>query len=196
MPYFSHNKLMVKNLAKKAMTSPSQRACYVIDHLIEALGQEPSSPIRRAIILLDIDCNPGARPTEIMERLRLDKSTVNRETDWMYNYGCILRGECDQDARAVRLETCGYAKRAIASALDYVDGDHKKLMRFLERFGDLLSQEKPTLRDAKIYSTVYERGTATKQQILDNLQKSSTSTNNRAIGKLYEDGVLKDGTGV
>ena len=46
---------MVRNLAKRAMTTNGQKACYVIDHLVEALGNDPSSSLRRALILNDID---------------------------------------------------------------------------------------------------------------------------------------------
>jgi len=174
------------------MTTVGQRACYVIDHLIEALGSEASSSIRRAIILLDIDKNPGTTQTGIMERLLVHKSALNREIEWLFNYGCIRKQESAEDGRAIPLETCGYSKKALIGALDYFDGDHERLIAFLEDFSENLKQEKPTLRDAKIVSVVFEKGEASKQDISNSLFKTSPSTENRAINKLLEDGVITE----
>ncbi|HBR69141.1 MAG TPA: MarR family transcriptional regulator, partial [Rhodospirillaceae bacterium] len=46
----------------------------VIDHLVEALAGDPSSPLRRAIILIDIDQHSGSTQTGVMERLSIHKS--------------------------------------------------------------------------------------------------------------------------
>jgi DNA-binding MarR family transcriptional regulator len=183
---------MVKNLAKKAMTTKGQKACYVIDHLVEALGNEPSSSLRRAIIMVDIDQYPGTTQTGVMERLGVHKSALNREIEWLFNYGCIMRQESSDDGRAVRLMTCGYARKALESALDYFDGDHTNLKFFLEQFIKIIKQEKPTLRDAKIMATLYDRKKATKQTVIDALYKGSVSTDNRAINELVDAGVIED----
>lgn len=181
---------MMRNMAKKAMTTVSQRACYVFDHLIEALGGQSSSSLRRAIILADIDLNPGTTPTGIMERLHIHKSALTREIDWLFNYGCIMRQESEEDGRAVKLETCGYSRKALNAALDYFDGDHGLMIAFLEGFAKRLRQEKPTLRDAKIVSTIFDKGEATRQDISNALSDSSPSTDSRALNKLIEDGVI------
>ena len=184
---------MVKSLAKKAMTTKGQKACFVIDHLVEALGNEPSSSLRRAMILTDIDQYPGSTQAGVMERLHIHKSALNREMEWLFNYGCIKRQNCEDDGRAVKLETCGYSKKALESALDYVDGDHQTLKNFLNGFSKILRQEKPSLRDAKIFATIHEKkGRATKQDVMNNLYKGGTSTDSRALAQLIEDGVIKD----
>lgn len=181
---------MVKNLAKKAMTTDGQKASFVIDHLVEALGNEPSSSLRRALILVDIDHYPGTTQTGIMERLQIHKSALNREIEWLFNYGCIMREESKNDGRAVKLVACGYARKALESALDYFGGEHEGLKFFLEGFTKLLKQEKPTLRDAKIYTVVFNKGRTSKQDILNGLYDGSASTDNRAINSLIDQGVL------
>lgn len=184
--------IMVTNLAKRAMTTHGQKACMVIDHLVEALGNESSSSLRRALILTDIDQNPGTTQADIMERLSLDKSTVKRETDWLFDYGCIRVQDCNQDGRSKTIEICGYSKQGLDAALGYFDGRHQFLKAFLEALGLYLKQEKPTLRDAKIVSTLYEKEDASKQEVLDELYEGSASTKNRAFNKLQEEGVITD----
>lgn len=180
---------MVKNLAKQAMTTKGQKACYVVDHLVEALAGDPSSSLRRALILNDIDAHPGTTQAEIMARLGIGKSALNREIDWLFNYGCIKRVE---NGREVRLEICGYSKKALDSALDYFGGRHENLKVFLDRFTMYLKLDKPTLRDAKIVSALFEQGEGTKQQVLDRLYKGPASTDNRAYNKLVEEGIIGD----
>src|SRR5690606_20903853 len=124
---FCYFAVMVRNLAKKAMTTKAQKACYVIDHLVKALGNEASSSLRRALILVDIDQYPGTSLTGVMERLNIDKSTAEREIDWLLNYGCVTREGSETDGRAVTLQRCGYSKAALQDALDYFEGGHDKL---------------------------------------------------------------------
>lgn len=183
---------MVRNLAKKAMTTKGQKACYVIDHLVEALGNEPSSSLRRALILADIDQYPGTTQTGIMERLGVHKSAVTREIEWLFNYGCIRRGASKNDARAVQLETWGYSRTALDAALDYFNGNHDQLKRFLNEFSKAMKMEKPSLRDAKIIAFVHDRKAVSKQQILGVLYQGSVSTDNRSINALVQEGLLKD----
>jgi predicted HTH transcriptional regulator len=183
---------MVRNLAKKAMTTRGQKACYVIDHLVEALGNEPSSSIRRALILADIDQYPGTTQTGIMERLGINKSAITREIEWLFNYGCIMRAESKDDARAVKLQICGYSKNSLDEALDYFEGNHNNLKRFLTEFAKAMKMEKPSLRDAKIMAFVHERKAVTKQQVLEVLYQGSASTDNRSINELVEEGLLTD----
>ncbi len=183
---------MVKSLAKRAMTTKGQKACYVIDHLVEALGNEPSSSLRRAIILTDIDQYPGTTQTGIIQRMSVHKSALTREIEWLFNYGCIMRQGNGEDGRAVPLTTCGYSRKALESALDYFDGSHNTLKAFLEGFIRYLKQERPSLRDAKIVSTVYSRKRVNKQDIIDSLYKGAASTDHRAINELISEGVLGD----
>lgn len=181
---------MVKNLAKRAMTAEAEKACYVIDHLVEALGNDPSSSLRRASILVDIDQYPGTTQAGVMERLGIDKSTANREAEWLFNYGCIRRSEARSDGRAVSLEVYGYAKTAMESALEHFKGDHTAMKTFIDRMVKYLKMERPTLRDAKIVFALYSRGKATKNEILNSLYDGPTSTDNRAYNQLVEEGVI------
>lgn len=183
---------MVKNLAKKAMTTAGQKACYVIDHLVEALGNEPSSSLRRAMILVDIDQYPGTTQTGILERLQIHKSSLNREIEWLFNYGCIMRQGSEDDARSIKLMTCGYSKKALESALDYYNGEHRNLKIFLEEASKVLKQEKPTLRDAKIVATLYVRKDATRQEVIDTLYQGAATTDHRALNELVQSGVIED----
>lgn len=184
---------MVTNLAKKAMTTKGQKACLVVDHLVEALAGDPSSSLRRAMILADIDQYPGTSQTEIMERLKLDKSTVKREIDWLFDYGCIRMQGSEADGRSKHIEVCGYSKKSLDAALGYFDGQHRLLKGFLEGMVLFLRLEKPTLRDAKIVSTLYERKDAPKAVVIDHLYNGPASTDNRAYNKLVDEGVIVDG---
>jgi len=183
---------MVTQLARQAMTTNGQKACLIIDHLVEALANDASSSLRRAMILADIDQYPGTTQTGIMERLNLHKSAVNREVDWLFNYGCVMVNECDADARSKKIHICGYSKAALDEALKFFEGRHENLKAFLKGFNKFLKQEKPTLREAKILSSVYERKDAEKSDIIKDLYEGSPSTKNRVINKLIEDGVLSE----
>ncbi len=183
---------MVKSLAKKAMTTIDQKVCYVIDHLVEALGNEPSSSLRRALILVDIDQHPGTTQTGIMDRLQINKSAVTREIDWMFNYGCLARQGSEEDGRAVKLMVCGYSRNALDSALDYFNGDHNALKKFIMEFNKAMKMEKPSLRDAKIIAVLKERKGATKQEILDRLYHGPVSTDNRTFNELVEEGLVNE----
>jgi len=183
---------MYRNLAKKAMTTKGQKACYVIDHLVAALGSDPSSSLRRALILTDIDQHPGTTQTGIMERLQIHKSALNREIEWLFNYGCIMQQDHEKDGRAKKIVICGYSKEGMDGALDYFDGDHENLKIFLQEFTKLLKQERPTLREAKIVSTLYDKREAEKSAVIADLYQGAPSTENRAINKLREDGLLED----
>lgn len=183
---------MVRNLAKRAMTTEGQRACYIIDHLVEALGNESSSSLRRALILVDISQYAGSTQTAVMERLNIHKSAVNREIDWLFNYGCIMRQDCTKDGRSVKLQICGYSKTALDGALDYFNGDHDLLKRFIELYDKASMQEKPSLRDAKILATLYDKKTATKQEVMNALYDGSSSTKNRSFNKMLEDGTIQE----
>lgn len=178
------------------MATRGQKACLVIDHLVEALGGEPACSLRRAKILVDIDAHPGTTQTEVMQRLDVHKSAMNREIEWLFNYGCITRQGSVDDGRAIKLEICGYSKRALENALDYFPEKHKGLQSLLNRYIKILKQERPTLRDARIVSTLYDKGQATKAEVLDSLYSGPASTDNRAYNKLVEDGVIEDGKSV
>lgn len=182
---------MVTNLAKRAMTTEGQKACIIIDHLVEALGNESSSSLRRASILTDIDQHPGTTQAGIMERLDLDKSTVKRETDWLFDYGCVRMQECKDDGRAKAIEICGYSKQGLNAALGYFDGDHAKLQAFIDLYEKVVNQQKATLRDAKVIATLYDKKRATKQDLIDKLYESSPATKNRVVNKLIEEGRVR-----
>jgi len=184
----------IKLQAKRAMHTRGQKACLVIDHVVEALAGDPSCSIKRALIITYIDENPGTTQTKIMKDLGIkSKTTMNREIDWLFNYGCIQRQQSRKDGRAIKLETCGYAKKAIESAADYFPKSHKGLQKFLNRYIKVLEQSRPTLRDARIVATLYDKGKASKPELMDSLYNGPATTDNRAYKKLVDDGVIKDG---
>lgn len=182
---------LFKQQAKRAMTTRGQKSCLVIDHLVEALAGDPSSNLRRAIILTMIDESPGITQTEIMHKIDITKSAMNREIDWLFNYGCIVRQDDEKDGRAVRLEICGYSKRALESALDYFPRGHESLIYFLEQYINILKQERPTLRDARIIATLHDQGKSQKSKVADNLYNGPATTDNRAIKQLIDNGVIQ-----
>lgn len=167
----------------------------VLDHLVASLGGEPSSSLRRAIVLVDIDQYAGTTQTSIMERLELNKSSLNREIEWLFNYGCIMMKDNPMDARSKTIYICGYSKKALDSALDYCDGDHETLKIFLQKTAKGLKQEKATLRDAKIVASLFEKKQAEKQDVLESLYGGPSSTDNRAYNKLVEIGIIEKSDG-
>ncbi len=175
------------------MATRGQKSCVVLDHLVEALAGDPSSSLRRALVLNYIDETPGITQTEIMHKLKTTKSAMNREIEWLFNYGCIIRQEAENDGRAIKLETCGYSKRALEQALDYFPKKHEGLQKFLNQYIVLLKQDRPTLRDARIVATLYDKVKAEKSEIMENLYNGPATTDNRAYNKLLEDGVIEDG---
>lgn len=185
--------MLFRQQAKRAMATRGQKACIVIDHLVEALAKDPSCSVRRAQVLNDIDRHPGTTQTEIMHRLDINKSAMNREIEWLFNYGCIVRQGSEDDGRAIRLETAGYSKRALEAALDYFPKKHEGLHLLLNQYIRVLKQDRPTLRDARIIATLYDKGEASKAQVLESLYNGPATTDNRAYNKLVEDGVIKDG---
>ncbi len=184
---------LFKQQAKRAMTTRGQKACLVIDHLVEALGNDPSSSLKRALILNYIDENSGTTQAEIMRHIGSSKSAMNREIEWLFNYGCITRQNAENDGRAIKLETCGYSKRSLENALDYFPKKHKGLQSFLKRYIKVLKQDRPTLRDARIVSTLYDKGETPKSKVMEELYNGPTTTDNRAYKKLIEDGIIEDG---
>ncbi len=177
---------------KRAIATRGQKACIIIDHLVDALAKDPSANLKRALILNYIDESPGITQTEIMKKIGVTKSSMNREVEWLFNYGCIRRFEGDKDGRTVKLESCGYAKTAIESAVDYFPNRHKGLQKFLELYINILKRERPTLRDAKVISTLYDKGKTSKSDIVDDLYDGPATTDNRILKKLIEDGIIKD----
>lgn len=187
------NDPMMQQVANRVMTSQGHKACRVIDFLVEALGSMPSAPLRRALILVDIDQHPNTTQTEIMKRLNLPKPLITREIDWLYNYGCIMRQECCDDARSKELLLCGYSKLSINKALAYCADNHENLKSLLSGFMSALNLEKSTLRDAKLVASLYERREALKKDILADLYDVPGATDHRAYNKLVQEGVIQNG---
>lgn len=163
----------------------------VTDHLVDALGGDPSCPLRRALILTDIDENPGTTQADIMARLDLHKSALNRDVEWLYDHGCILRQPGPDDARAVLLYTCGYAKTNLGYALRYFDNNRSLLKDFIGNLTRLFGNHKPTLRDVKILSVVGGKKSVTRQEIFDSLYNGPAATDNRAVNNLINFGMVQ-----
>lgn len=173
------------NVESKAM-----KVGHVIDHLVDALGGEPACTLRRAVILADIDENPGTTQAGIIQRLKADKSALNRDIEWLYDYGCILR-QPGRDGREVSLTICGYSKKNIDLALSYFNNSHKSLKNFLIRYINFFGHHKPTLRDAKIIAAVGDKDPSNRQQVFQTLYNGPQTTDNRAINNLIELGILE-----
>ena len=180
----------LKSAHNQASASHIQQVGLILDHLVDALGGDPSSPLRRAIILTDIDEHPETTQTGVMDRLKIDKHTLNRDIQWLYDQGCILRNAGLEDGRVIHIVTCGYSKKNLALALDYVEKSHKNLKKFLNGYISIFKDHKPTLRDAKIMATMADLGTASKQELLSRSYEGPQTTNARALEGLIEEGLL------
>ena len=171
-------------------SSKAQKINAIIDHLVDALGGEPACTLRRAVILADIDENPGTTQSGIMERLQAHKSALNRDIEWLYDYGCVMR-QPGLDGRTVQLVIAGYSKKNLDLAREYFDGDHKSLKNFLIGLINIFGEHKPTLRDAKIIAVLGDQKSASRQDILEHLYNGPSTTDNRALNNLI-DGKLID----
>ncbi len=182
----------MKTLPKDITASKAQKIGQIIDHLVDALGGEPSCTIRRAVILADIDEFPGTTQAEIMARLEVDKSTLNRDIEWLYDYGCITRGQGSADGREIPLQICGYSRKSLGYALESFEFSHKSLKNFLITFISLFREHKPTLRDAKILALAGDVGGASRQDIAEGLYSGPSTTESRALSNLIELGIVKE----
>jgi len=177
-------------LPRDITASKAEKIGHVVDHLVDALGGEPACTLRRAVILTDIDQHPGTTQTEIISRLDVHKSALNRDIEWLYDYGCIMR-QSGEDGRTLQLTICGYAKRNLDLALEYFEHDHKSLKNFLIRLITLFGDHRPTLRDAKIMAVVSDKRAVTKQQVYEGLYNGPSSTDQRALGNLIDFGFIR-----
>lgn len=173
------------------LTAKAERIGTIIDHLVAALGGEPGCTLRRAVVLTDVDQHPGTTQAEIMTRLGVHKSALNRDIEWLYDYGCLIRQPGGQDGRTMRLQTCGYAARNLGFALDCFGGSHENLKTFLTGLINVFGQHKPTLRDAKIVTVMGSSGALTRQQVLDSLYDGPATTDNRAVNNLINFGLMQ-----
>lgn len=180
----------LKTAHNKVSSNKIQKIGLILDHLVDALGSDPSAPLRRAQILNDIDAHPETTQSGVMDRLKLNKSTLNREIDWLYDHGCILRQPSPQDGRVIHILTCGYAKKNLELALDHLENSHKNLHFFLETLINLFTDQKPTLRDAKLLVVSVELGEASRQEIFERSYTGAPTTNVRALDNLVELGLL------
>ncbi len=178
------------------------QACEIIDKLVAALGGDPASPMRRAVLLCDIDLHPGTTQSDILVRLPqtqldLNKSALTRDIEWLYDRGCIIRQQSFSDARISELSTLGYAKKNLEIALSYFPDRHFGLIHFLLAYINVFHQEKPTLRDAKIVAALAtEDGQdMSRQDVLDRLYDGPLSTDLRALGHLVETGMIEKNDG-
>lgn len=183
--------MAMQMLPRDITASKAEKIGTIIDHLVDALGGEPGCTMRRAVILADIDENPGTTQSDILERLGIHKSTINRDIEWLYDYGCIMRTQSDQDARVIQLRICGYSKKNLGFALEYFDNSHKCLKNFLISYINLFNDYKPTLRDAKIVAVLGDVKDASKQQLVEGLYNGPATTESRAINNLIDIGVVR-----
>jgi predicted transcriptional regulator len=176
--------------------SKTAKIGHIIDHLVDALGGEPACTLRRAVILADIDENPGTTQTGIMQRLKSDKSTTNRDIEWLVDY-CCIRKKPGQDGRETLLYTEGYSKKHLELALKYCDNSYKALKNLLILYMNIYGEHKPTLRDAKILAVVSDKDPTSRQQVFKALYNGPVTTENRAINNLIDLGLIeKKGTDV
>lgn len=180
----------LKSAHNQVSANRIQQMGLILDHLVEALGGDPSSPLRRAQILVDIDGHPETTQAEVMDRLKLNKSTLNREIEWLYDQGCILRQPSQLDGRVIHMLSCGYSKKNLGLALDYFEKSHKNLHFFLETLINLFIEQKPTLRDAKFLVTATDMGEASRQELFERGYSGAQTTNVRALDNLVEQGLL------
>lgn len=161
----------------------------MIDHLVNALG-DPSCPVRRALVLVDLYTFPDSSLNDVMMRLDIDKSTAFRDVDWLVDHGCLVKRSSPNDAREVSLQVFGHARAHLEAALAITNGT-KNLSTVLSGLINLSSDHKQTLREAKILISLTTYGELDKNILTKALYNGPASTDNRAIQNLIEEGLVK-----
>ncbi|MFA7275959.1 MAG: helix-turn-helix domain-containing protein [Pseudobdellovibrionaceae bacterium] len=182
----------LKSAHNQASANRIQQMSFIIDHLVDALAGDPSSPLRRAQILVDIDEHPNTTQSEVAERLDIGKSALNREIDWLYDHGCLLRQAGQQDGRVIHMLTCGYSKKNLDLALDYFNLSHKNLQKFLESLINIFTEGRPTFRDAKLLTASADVGPTGRQELFSRAYGGAQTTNVRSLDSLIEQGLMSE----
>jgi hypothetical protein len=174
--------------------SPVEKACAAIDHLVDALAGEPSSPLHRVAALIDIARYPGTTQTAMMDRLSMDKSSANRNIDWLYNYGCITRATSVSSGRETALTVCSFSYNHLIYAAKSMDkshgGDLTRLQSLVEGYITFFQGFRATLRDARIVTTLSAQENITRQGVFDKLYNGPLTTDIRALVTLIEQGFV------
>jgi len=180
---------------RAASESPILTTCTIFDHLVDAMAGEPSAPLRRVQVLIDIAQNPGTSQTAIMDRLDIDKSNLTRDIDWLYNYGCITKNTSQQSARESALTICGFARNHLGHAAKLMNDRLDALQTLLEGYTTFFQGFRPSLRDAKIVTVLTAKGEMQRSELFGELYNGPTSTDNRTLLALIEQGVLEENNG-
>jgi DNA-binding MarR family transcriptional regulator len=178
-------------LALKPTKTDIIKLATTVDNLVDAL-YDPSVSLRRAMILLDIDEHPKTTQNAICARLKLEKSVVSRNIDWLCERGCVLRQTAITDARESELQTSLYTHKHLQLALKSFGNNHFALKKTLDVFINAFSDHMPSLRDLKALLTVGAKGEATRADIVNNLYDGPQTTDQRAIRTLIDEGLVKD----
>lgn len=173
-----------------ASESPIEKAGHVLDHLVDAMAGEPSAPLRRVQVLIDIAQNPGTSQAAILERIDSDKSSLVRDIDWLYNYGCITRTQSENSAREISLTICGFAKNHLNFAAQITGGTLENLQNLLNGYISFFHGYRPSLREAKMVTIMATKGEMTRLELFEGLYNGPATTDTRALGALIEQGFL------
>ncbi len=161
----------------------------VIDLMVDALG-DPSCPVRRALVLVDLYAYPDSSLNDVMGRLDLDKSTAFRDIDWLVDHGCLIKKASTDDAREVSLQVFGHARTYLENALSITNGP-ENLATILLSLINLSPEHKQTLREAKILISLTTYGKTDKNILTKALYNGPASTDARAIQNLVDEGLVE-----
>ncbi len=184
------NKKMLLKEHRAAAESPVEKAGAVIDHLVDACAGDPSTPLRRALTLIDIARYPGTSAVAVSDRTNADKSTLTRDIDWLYNYGCVTRAQSTDSGREVSLTVVGFSKTHLGFAARYMGDNLETLQNFVNGYITLFHGYKATLRDAKMVTVATAKGSTTRPELFDELYNGPVTTDTRALMSLIENGFL------
>lgn len=180
---------------RAASATPLDLAGQVIDHLVDCLAGEPSAPLRRVAVLIDIARHPGTSQMAVSDRQNMEKSTLNRDIDWLYNYGCITKNTSETSARESALTIVGVARTHLARAASGMKGDLNALQKLIDGYISFFGDYRATLRDAKMVTVLSAKGPASRQDVFGHLYNGPPSTDNRTLLALIEEGFIEsDGT--
>lgn len=160
-----------------------EKTGLIIDHLVDALAGDASVPLRRAHILAYIFANPECNKNNLDKNLDYSKPLISRDLDWFLDYGCIMNSDKGYFV-------CGYSQKNIEYALSYLENSSERLIFILKAFIDLFGDYKPSMRDAKILTSLSGGDTKAKKDILSELYFESYATGSRAVTNLIEAGFL------
>lgn len=109
---------MAGEIAMRCLAARTRLLSRVISNVYDETLREIGLTSSQMVILTALEHSGGAKPAELCEVLKLDKSTLSRNVDRMERHGWISREACD-DARSHKLTLTEAGRAQFLQAVPY-----------------------------------------------------------------------------